>query len=235
MISPVGLTALTCSNSRQAERLSYMIGEEIMSRPLRLGCKANGRAQKAAMHQLGTWSPNGSKSGERPGKHVQKLMPPTSLDYRPVVLMTLWNSGMATCVSRLRDNNNEWRVGATILPFVAVSAEWKECILCRRMADEEENPLSANRTTSQLNGRLVHASGWCRSSCLRRNIRHMDGGSSLYGLPPESHGKFGSSLQAIKANSAGLLSCSSGYYSSLGFILPHLSTSLGIRMNYFWC
>jgi hypothetical protein len=116
---------------------------------------------------------------------------------------------MATCVSRLRDINNEWRVGATILAFVAVSAEWKECILFRRMADEEENPLSAHETTSQLNGRLVHASGWCRSSCLRRNIRHMDGGSSLYDLP-ESHGKFGSSLQATKANSAGLLPCPSG-------------------------
>lgn len=70
-----------------------------ISKPLPLRCGANGAARKAAIYQLDTWSPTRSKSGARSSKHA--------LDYRPVVPITIWNSGMATCVSRLRDKNNE--------------------------------------------------------------------------------------------------------------------------------
>lgn len=70
-----------------------------ISKPLLLICRANGAARKAAIYQLDTWSPNRSISGARSSKHA--------LDYRPVVPITIWSSGMATCVSRLRDNNNE--------------------------------------------------------------------------------------------------------------------------------
>jgi len=105
------------------------------------------------------------------------------------------------------------------------AAEWKECILFRRMAEVEENPLSAN-------GRLVHASGWCRSTCLRR--KHMDGGSSLYGLPPSHTASLVAHFRQQKQILRDFCPALVGTTAHQRFILPPSSTSLRMRMNYFW-